>query len=151
MKPNIVRFSLLSLLLFAAAMVSACDPIVDQRGHVMEESRLENITPGVSRMKDVYAILGAPSSASDFGEPRWYYIATTKETSGFFKPEIVEQKVTQIVFDEKGVVTSIATPSEQDLANFETVKDETPTEGHSLGFWEQMLGNVGRFNSGAAQ
>lgn len=143
-----MRFSLLSLLVMSFLATAACEPIVDQRGHVMEEEKLANITPGVSRMNDVYAILGAPSSASDFGEPRWYYIATTKETSGFFKPEIVGQKVTQIVFDESGTVKSIETPNEVDLAKLETIAEETPTEGHSLGFFEQMLSNMGRFNGG---
>lgn len=145
-----MRFSRLSLLVMPVVVIAACEPIVDQRGHVMEESQLENITPGVSRMQDVYAILGAPSSASDFGEPRWYYIATTKETSGFFKPEITAQQVTQVVFDENGVVKSIETPHEKDLATLKPIEEETPTEGHSLGFWEQMLGNMGRFNSSGA-
>ncbi len=128
-------------------MLSACDPLVDERGHVLEEHRLSEITPGVSRQQDVRVILGAPSSLSDFGNNRWYYIRTRKESLAFFKPEIVEQQITIVEFDEGGIVSNVQTGLNELPKEIAVIKDETPTEGHSLGFFEQMLGNLGRFNA----
>ena len=52
-----------------------------------------------------------------------------------------------VKFDENGYVESIEEVSDLEPLNVEYVSKETPTEGHSLGFFEQILGNVGRFGA----
>jgi hypothetical protein len=55
--------------------------------------------------------------------------------------------VTRIAFDQTGIVTQLETKTLKDSTPVMVAKEVTPTEGQQLGFFEQMLGNVGRFNA----
>lgn len=126
--------------------LSACEPMVDQRGHISETSLKEKVFVSSTTKDEVQREFGSPSSKSSFGDETWYYIRTRKESQAFFKPEIVSQQVTQIVFDEAGTVASVKEYDLKDGKPVTIVSQTTPTEGHSLGFVEQLIGNLGRFN-----
>ncbi len=128
-------------------LVASCSPIVDARGHNTQAEDFSQIVVEQSRREDVQALLGSPSAQSTYGEETWYYISETKETVGLFAPEITDQKVTAITFDEAGLVKDISSYKKKDGKPVEIVGKETPTEGHKLTFMEQMLGNMGRFNA----
>lgn len=141
----ILRF--LAVLALGASL-AACSPIVDQRGHVKEPDWKDRIIIGTTTKEGVEQALGSPSSVSTFGNETWYYIATRKETTAFFKPEVVAQDITRIEFSAEGLVARVETVDEaQARKDFEFTKRTTPTEGHSLTMLEQLLGNLGRFNS----
>src|SRR6185436_19035700 len=129
--------------------LAACDPKVDTGGYVRETDFKEQIIVGQTTREETQARFGSPSSQSSFGEESWYYITDRKETTAFFKPKVVEQNVTRIVFDASGVASKVETFDMKDAKDLKLVKRQTPTEGHSLGFAEQILGNIGRFNKGA--
>lgn len=127
-------------------LLAACSPKVDNRGYVKHGDVLRNIVAGQTSKQEVIDQLGSPSSQSSFGDETWYYINNRKETVAFLSPESVDQDITRIAFDSNGIVTKLegyGQDKAQDIAN---VKRETPTEGHTLGFIEQTLGNVGRFS-----
>ena len=94
--------------------------------------------------------LGSPSSVSSFGDEAWYYITARKETVAFFKPKVVQEDVVRISFNAGGVVSNIQTYDKSNGEDITLVKRETPTEGHTMGFFEQILGNLGRFNKPAS-
>ncbi len=119
--------------------------MVTKRGHVHRESLLEKIEVGMDR-ESVQRRFGSPSSTSRFGEETWYYMQARKEAHGFFRPEITQQQVIAVVFDAAGQVQQVVDYDLADSQQVVVVEDETPTEGHSVGFLEQALGNVGRFN-----
>ncbi len=136
------------LFLVSLMMLTACvPPRVDNRGHVGIERKLTQITPGTSTEQDVMNVLGSPSTRSSFGEAAWYYVSAKKESVAFFKPEISDQKVTQIKFNESGIVTAVDHYSLKDRKDIQIAQEITPTEGQTLGLWEQILGNFGRFNN----
>lgn len=124
----------------------ACSPKINARGHVDAQKNMEKIQVGRSYRQDVMQMLGSPSTTSTFGEERWYYITAQKEAFGFLAPEVTKQDVTQITFNEDGMVTDIQRRGIKDRRDIEITQETTPTEGHQLGFFEQLLGNVGRFN-----
>lgn len=126
--------------------MAACSPKVDNRGYVDAQKNLAKIEPGRSHKQDVVQLLGSPSTAANFGEERWYYITARKEAFGFLAPEVKEQDVTQITFNTDGIVTDVKRHDLRERRDIEITQDTTPTEGHELGFFEQLLGNVGRFN-----
>lgn len=138
------------LLLTAAACTllvpAACSPKVDNGGYVQEKPIKDLITVGQSSKDDVKTKLGSPSAQSSFGAEAWYYVTQRKEAHAFFKPEITEQDVVRVEFNESGVVTKVENYSQKDGEDFDITKRTTPTEGHTLGFMEQVLGNIGRFN-----
>lgn len=128
-------------------MAVACSPMVDNRGHTKQSLDLSQVITGQSTKDDVVALLGSPSAMSDFGDPSWYYISAQKETVGIFEPEIKKQDVTEIVFDEAGVVKGINKYNKEKGKPIEIVEKETPAAGHSMTFMEQLLGNLGRVGS----
>lgn len=120
---------------------------MENRGHNPEQSDFSQIIKGQSREEDVEAVLGSPTTKASYGENIWYYISTRKETRGFLAPEITEQKVVAIVFDEEKTVKDIQEYLKKDGKPVELVEKTTPAEGRQLGIVEQLLGNFGRFNA----
>ena len=136
------RIQLVILLL----ALSACSPKVDNNGYIQEGDLKSQIVPGQTTRDEVRAKFGSPSAQSSFGDETWYYITSRKETLAFLAPEVADQHVTRIAFDAAGVVSDVKAFSKADAVQFDVVKRATPTEGHQLGFFEQALGNIGRFN-----
>lgn len=134
----------LACLLFLPA---ACGPKVNNGGYVKDGDIKSQIGVGTSTRDEVLSKLGSPSSQSSFGPETWYYITDRQETIAFLKPEVVKQDVVAVTFDKSGVVSDIKNYNIADSKNVAIATRTTPTEGHTLGFFEQVLGNIGRFNS----
>jgi outer membrane protein assembly factor BamE (lipoprotein component of BamABCDE complex) len=132
-----------------AGMTLSCTPRIDNHGNEIDLDNLVEIEPGKTRKSRVSALLGTPSSTSDFGEDTWFYIGATTKTVAFFQPELINRKVVYVSFDKDGVVGSIGKLSEQDGRKIEIVDRETPTAGQRITLLQQLIGNIGRFNDGS--
>lgn len=131
----------------ALLLLSACSPNVETRGALKDPDWKQQLTVGQSTPEDVLRVLGSPSAKSSFGQETWYYIATRKESFAFLKPEVADQEVISINFDTDGTVKSIDNYDKSSARDIKIASRTTPTEGHQLTFMEQILGNLGRFNS----
>ena len=123
----------------------ACAPITNQRGNLPDPDLLSRIEPGAQSRDDVVNILGSPTSIASFGGEIWYYISSQTETIAFYEPEVVDQRVVAIAFDDDGMVASVRTYGLEDAQDIEPVARVTPTGGRELTFLEQLFGNIGRF------
>jgi outer membrane protein assembly factor BamE (lipoprotein component of BamABCDE complex) len=132
-----------ALLAFALA---ACQPTIDQRGNLPDKSKLADIEPGVTTKEMVSQILGTPSSVSTFGDKTWYYISRRTEQTAFFEPEVLDQQVVVVAFDDGGVVRDVQHLNLADGRSVDPSARETPSAGKELGFVEQLVGNLGKFN-----
>ena len=130
----------------AALALGGCSPKVENRGYISQGNFKESIKVGQTSKDDVLQKFGSPSSQSSFGPESWYYISSRKEGVGFMKPSVVEQDVVDISFDSAGIVTAVDSYDKDSAKDVDLVKRTTPTEGHSLSFIDQTLGNLGRFN-----
>lgn len=130
-----------------AMLIAGCEPIVDARGHGVDPQDLKQVVLGQTTTEDVRALFGTPSARSDYGDETWYYITEKKETVGPLPPEVTEQNVTAIHFDANHIVTAVTDHAKDEGKEVVLVDKTTPTEGHSLGAMEQLLGNVGRFSA----
>lgn len=135
-------------ILMACALLAACVPMEETRGHTYHGNLMQEVKPGEQTRQDVLNQFGSPSSVSGFEDSTWYYISTTTEKHAFMKPEIAQQNVVAIEFDESGKVGKVKRYTMKDGKRIDFAEDQTPTEGHSMGVLEQLLGNLGRFNSG---
>lgn len=135
-----------ALALVLALAATACAPIVNTRGNMVEAERLARIQPGKSTADDVLDILGTPTSVGAFDTRSWYYIGQVTERTAFFTPEVVDRKVVSIQFQPNGVVKDVRQIDRAAEKDLEMVDRATPTAGHDMGFLEQLLGNVGKFN-----
>lgn len=127
--------------------LNACSPKIENNGYVKRADIKTLVTVGSSTKDEVQKTLGSPSVQSTFGTDAWYYITDQKESYAFMKYDVVEQEVTRIEFDDNGVVSKVNDYDKSQSEDITIVKRETATEGHTLGFFEQMLGNIGRFNA----
>ena len=134
------------LLIISLLALAACAPKVDEKGYIKQGDIKEGLVIGQTSKQEVLDKLGSPSAQNSFGDETWYYIQSRQETVGFLKPETVDQDVTRIEFDKSGHITKIEDYNEANAQDVKLVTRESPTEGHTLGFFEQVLGNVGRFN-----
>jgi outer membrane protein assembly factor BamE (lipoprotein component of BamABCDE complex) len=132
--------------LVVAAALAACAPMIDTRGNMPPPEVVSTIQPGVTTRTQVSQLLGSPSSVGTFNDRTWYYIGRKTETIAFLSPEVTEQQVLVIKFDEAGVVQDFEKRGMETAREVAMNDRETPTAGHSLGFFEQLFGNIGRFS-----
>jgi len=134
---------------FVALALAACQPTIDQRGNLPDKTKVAEIEPGVTTKEMVSQILGSPSSVSTFSDRTWYYISRRTEQTAFFNPEVLDQQVVVVGFDDGGVVREIQHLNLADSRPVDPTSRETPSAGRELGFMEQLIGNLGKFNPGA--
>lgn len=139
----------LALALVAAVLAGACTPIVQTRGHIIDESALAELEVGTATQDDVAVALGSPSSINTFGPITWYYVSARTERTAFFEDELKEQRVVAIAFDDTGTLSEILEYGIDDRWDLALVRRETPTYGRELGLLQQLIGNVGRFTKDA--
>ncbi len=133
-----------------AVALAACQPTIDQRGNLPDDKKISAIEPGVTTKQAVSQLLGTPSSVSTFGDKTWYYISRRTEQTAFFTPQVLDQQVIVVGFDEGGVVRNVQHLNLADSRPIDPSPRETPSAGKELGFVEQLLGNLGKFNTGTA-
>jgi len=133
-----------------ALALAACQPMIDQRGNLPDEKKISEIEPGVTTKEAVSQLLGTPSSVSTFGDKTWYYISRRTEQTAFFNPQVLDQQVVVVAFDEGDVVRNVQHLNLADSRPVDPSSRETPSAGKEIGFMEQLLGNLGKFNTGAA-
>jgi len=143
-----MKLRLLLLASAAALALGACEPRVDQRGHVATPGSMEKLQPGQQTRNDVLTLLGSPSTTATFDDETWYYISQRVETTAFLAPDVKEQTVTALKFDKSGVLKDMNTYTLKDGRAVEMVDRKTPTAGKELTIIEQVFGNVGRFGGG---
>lgn len=144
------RFRHLSTAAAVTAMlaVGACSPEVNQRGDRPAPERIAEIHPGLTK-EQVVKILGTPSSMGVFNDNAWYYISRRTSRISFFQPDVLDQQVFTINFDNNGVVRDVGHRTLADARDIEPAPGATPAPGRELTFLEQIIGNVGRFNKGS--
>lgn len=126
--------------------LAACAGNVDQRGNLLDPDRLKEIEPGRQDRQQVADILGSPSTIGTFSDKKWYYISRRTSRVAFLEPEILDQRVIVITFDDGGAVKDIRELNAEDRREIEMVGRTTPTAGQGITVVQQLLGNIGRFN-----
>ncbi len=135
----------------AALSGEACVSVRTSHGYILERGETAlSAREGIDTKESIIAKYGEPSMRSTFDDNAWYYLANRDEARAFFRPEITQQQVVAFRFDDAGVVQAV---EELDLSNsvkLSLISDTTPSRGKELGFWEQLLGNVGRLPAAGA-
>jgi outer membrane protein assembly factor BamE (lipoprotein component of BamABCDE complex) len=141
------RRTLLAGLGLALALTAiGCTPRIDQRGNKPDEEQVVHINPGVDDKNRVAELIGTPSTISTFNDRTWYYISKRTETTAFLDPDVTDQEILAISFDESGIVQDMRIYGPEDGRTIAYVDRTTPTEGNELTLVQQLLGNLGRFN-----
>jgi outer membrane protein assembly factor BamE (lipoprotein component of BamABCDE complex) len=134
----------------AVSLVAACSADVAQRGDLPERDKLAQIHPGITTRAQVEKLLGSPSSIGVFHDNSWYYISKRTKRVAFFNPDVLDQEVYIVRFNKAGVVTSLGHKTLKNGRDIAMAPGATPAPGRHLTFFEQLIGNIGKFNSGGS-
>ena len=126
-----------------SALVLACTPQVSRHGHLLSQSEIQQIQPGMSQ-EEVRLALGTPDTTSTVSGDTYYYISSTKKSVSFLKPETVDRRVVAVYFDPLGSVERIGHYGLQDGRVIDFVTRETPAHTRDRGFLQQVFRGVGR-------
>ena len=130
-----------------SVLLAACAITETRRGHLLPEDVAAELSAANVSQQRVVELLGTPSTVSAFDRNRWYYIGEVQQHSAFFKPDVVARDVLILDFDQNQQLARVATLSENEGKEITLVSRETPTEGNKITIMQQLLGNIGRFNS----
>jgi outer membrane protein assembly factor BamE (lipoprotein component of BamABCDE complex) len=142
-----VRLAALGLGLVALA---GCNIPTVQRGNLPKADALQQVKPGETDKQTVTRLLGTPSTIPTFDDKTWYYISRETKQIAFLNPEILDQQVIAIRFDDSGIVAGIDHKTLKDAKNITPNPNATPAQGREFTFLEQLIGNFGKFNNSKA-
>lgn len=145
-----MRLSSLLAVIAAVSLLAACSADVAQRGNLPTREALAQIHPGTTTRAEVEKLLGSPSSTGVFDGDSWYYISKRTKQIAFFDPDVLDQEVYVIRFNKQGVVSGVDHRTLKNGRAVAMAPGATPAPGRHLTFFEQIIGNIGKFNSGAS-
>ena len=134
-------------LVWFTVYLAGCSPKIDIRGNLPDPDILSEIKVGDISRLEVKEILGTPSSVTMFDQERWLYISERTETLAFFEPIVKERKVLILNFNKEGIVSKIEILDAGNGKEIQPVTRTTATSGSEFGLFQQLFGNIGRFNT----
>ena len=137
---------LLVLLLTACSVVEAPKQL---RGNRVDADQLKELVPGTSTRADATSLLGSPTAKATFDDNTWIYIGETTRTRVGRTPGVLQQDVVVLSFDNGGVLRGVKRLNQDDGRDVSVVSRATPSPGSEASFMQQLLGNVGKFSTGA--
>ena len=142
-----------ALPVLALLALPACSVIATPetfRGNKVDADQLKELVVGTSTKVDATSLIGSPTIRSTFDENRWLYISETTHPRIGRTPGILTQNVTELRFDEKGVLRGVKQFGPDDSRSVDMVTRATPSPGSDASFLQQLLGNVGKFSTAPA-
>lgn len=136
-----------ALLLAGGLSLGACTQAIETHGNLPDADQVVQINPGVDDKTRVSQLLGSPSTTSPFGGSTWYYVSKKTQSIAFLDPDVIDQEVLSISFDDQDIVQDMKIYGLEDGRLVKSVERVTPTQGNDLTILQQLLGNLGRFNS----
>ncbi|MBO0345995.1 outer membrane protein assembly factor BamE [Roseibium limicola] len=133
-----IKASAVIIPLLATLPLGGCFSQNYTHGHVISNDMLSQVTVGSSR-EQVELVFGTPSTTSDLNGEAYYYISQKTRTTAFLTPDIVDQRVVAVYFDDDGYVRDLANYGMEDGKVVDFISRKTRTGGSDYGFLTQIL------------
>lgn len=147
MPTGAARLALIALLLPLAGCSASFWSFPSQpRGEQVEPNDLAQLIPGTSTRKDVAALLGTPTNPATFDPNTWIYVSQVTHPVIGGTQGVGSQHVYAFTFDQAGVLRKITVKDKADALPVQVVSRTTPSPGTHASFFQQLIGNIGRFN-----
>ena len=127
----------------AATLLGGCTRIVGQQGHILDDTLVAAIQPGVDNRDSVAGTLGRPTFVGQFDQRDWYYVSRLTRQLAFNMPRPTQNNVLHIRFDEAGNVVQVERTGMELVVNIDPSNEETPTLGRERSLFEELFGNIG--------
>lgn len=135
------------LLIAVTIFCTGCIKKSFQHGYNLDPVLINEINKGISTKQQVSDLLGSPSVESYLVDDTFVYFGKKFEQVAFLDPEVVEQQVLIIGFDSNGVVDRVVHLTEEEIKQIRIDPSRTRLTGNEMTILEQLLSNVGRFDS----
>jgi outer membrane protein assembly factor BamE (lipoprotein component of BamABCDE complex) len=136
---NHARRSLRTAAALALALsLAGCFTATYQRGYILDEAALAQVPPGSSQ-EQVLLVLGTPSTVATVSGEAFYYISQKSQRTAFLNPEITDQRVLAVYFDQNRRVERLANYGMQDGKVFDFISRTTSTGGQESNIIRQIL------------
>lgn len=135
--------------LAAPVVTTGCSlfvPPSQVRGNRVDADQLKELVPGTSTKQDVIAELGSPTTHASFDDNEWIYIGQVTRPRIAQIQAVESQDVVVITFTQAGVLDHVQHLTQKDAKSVSVVSRTTPSPGTDAGFFQQLFGNIGRFN-----
>ena len=143
-RKNLITLSIFSLILML--FFSGCANRVQTNGYFVDKYLVEQkILPNHTTEATVIKNLGSPTVMSSFGDRTFYYMGRKYNKKAFLNPVLIDQMIVAISFDDDHRVKEIK--HYNDAKEIEYDNTDTPFKGNDMSALEQLLGNIGRFNT----
>lgn len=144
----------LAVALACALMLGGCSlfiPPAQIRGNRVDPEELSQLKPGTTTEAAARAVLGSPTAQGTFDPNQWYYITeTTRQVIGGTHT-VLDQGVVVLSFNQAGVLSHIDNIGRTAALSAPIVATTTPSPGTSAGFFQQLIGNIGRVGPNLGQ
>ncbi len=121
------------------------------RGNKISQDELNKVVPGRTTQADASTILGSPTAKGTFNQNDWYYISEMTKPAIAGTNSVLAQQVIVLDFNDQGVLQNVHYLNQKDAMNVPIVGRTTPSPGTEAGFFQQLLGNIGKFSPGLTQ
>lgn len=126
---------------------AACTPIQAQRGQYITDAEMSQLKPGTTAKAEVTALLGTPTTTSPFDAKQWYYIGEETKQIGVNLATPTARRILALTFDDSGTLVKQSVLGLEAAQNIPMRPGATRVIGKEPGLIQQLIGNVGRFNS----
>lgn len=95
-------------IVFSAVLLESCDvkvPYVE--GNLVKEKTLQRLEKGKTTRDEALEILGAASFEDPYNSKRLYYVGKEGTKTAFFSPNIEEEAVVLLEFDDSDILKGI--------------------------------------------
>ena len=144
-KTLFLKIFLIFLLGIYFSLMTACSSVVKMSGNFPDPNIVAQLEEGQVSKGEVAELLGSPSTIGNFGDDSWFYINEQDEKIAWFEREIKQRQVLVLRFDSNGILQKKEQIRLENGIHVVPVERTTPTYGHSIGFFNQIVGNFRRF------
>jgi outer membrane protein assembly factor BamE (lipoprotein component of BamABCDE complex) len=117
------------------------------RGNLVDQDQLSQLVPGVSTRADATSVLGSPTAHASFDDNTWLYIGGITRPVIAGTQHLISERTVILTFDNSGILRGIRTTTAKNALPATMIARVTPSPGSNASFMQQVLGNVGKFNS----
>ena len=131
---------------FLLISINSCAGRISNHGVLNIEKHIDSILDNKLEKAEIEALLGNPSTVSAFEFNKWYYINSSIKHFAFYKPEIINLKVYEIIFNSENQAYEINTYDQDDLKELNFNSDVTETRGNKKSLLQLIFKGIGESN-----
>jgi outer membrane protein assembly factor BamE (lipoprotein component of BamABCDE complex) len=123
--------------------INSCAGRISNHGVLNIDKHIDSIVDDKLEKAEIEALLGPPSTISAFEFNKWYYINNSIKHFAFYKPEIIDHKVYEIIFNSENQAVQINIFNQEDLRELSYNTDITDTRGNKRSLLQEIFKSVG--------